>query len=73
MEKIIKIALFVPSGCGNSYLVLSEGADYVYFIDQEWEEGREKEVKWDDSDLNIDWMERENLSISQARPKRKKL
>lgn len=60
-----KNALFVPKGCGNSYLVLSEGADYIYFIDQEWEEGHEKEVKWDDPDLNISWMERENLNISE--------
>lgn len=60
-----KNALFVPKGCGNSYLVLSEGADYIYFIDKEWEEGHEKEIKWDDQELNIGWMERENLNISE--------
>lgn len=58
-------ALFVPKGCGNSYLVLSEDADYIYFIDKEWEEGREKEIKWDDPTLNIDWEEKENVSISE--------
>jgi dTDP-4-dehydrorhamnose 3,5-epimerase len=60
-----KNAFFVPAGCGNSYLVISEGADYMYFIDKEWEPNQEKEVKWDDPDLNIMWMERENLSISE--------
>lgn len=59
-----KNAVFVPSGCGNSYLVLSEEADYIYFIDQEWEPNQEKDIRWDDPDLNIDWEVKENLSIS---------
>jgi len=58
-------AVFVPAGCGNSYLVLSEEADYIYFIDQEWEPDQEKEIRWDDSDLNIDWLIKDNLSISE--------
>lgn len=58
-------SLFVPAGCGNSYLVLSEEADYIYFIDREWEPGQEVEVKWDDPELNIGWEIKENLSLSQ--------
>lgn len=58
-------AVFVPAGCGNSFLVLSEDADYVYFIDREWEPNQEKDLRWDDPELNIDWMVKENLSISE--------
>lgn len=58
-------ALFVPAGCGNSYLVLSDEADYIYFIDKEWEPNQEKDIRWDDPDLNIEWKEKNNLSISE--------
>ncbi len=50
-----RMALFVPAGLGNSYLVLSEEADYVYITDEEWSPGREKDVRWNDKDLNINW------------------
>src|SRR3989344_7575842 len=50
-----KSALFLPAWVGNSYLVLSENADYIYLTDQEWKEGLEKSVIWNDPDLAIDW------------------
>ena len=34
--------VFVPAGCGNSYLVLSEDADYIYFTDREWKLEKKK-------------------------------
>jgi len=58
-------SLFVPSGCGNSYLVLSDMADYIYFIDREWEPNQEIDIRWDDPDLAIDWQVKEGLSISE--------
>jgi dTDP-4-dehydrorhamnose 3,5-epimerase len=48
-------AIFVPAGCGNSYLVLSDSADYVYVVDQEWVPNKEIGVKWDDPTLAIKW------------------
>ncbi len=50
-----KSAMFIPKGLGNSYLVLSEDADYVYLTDEEWAPGREKGVIWNDTDLGIAW------------------
>jgi dTDP-4-dehydrorhamnose 3,5-epimerase len=47
--------VFVPAGCGNSYLVLSEEADYVYLTDQEWAQNQEKGIIWNDETLAIDW------------------
>jgi dTDP-4-dehydrorhamnose 3,5-epimerase len=50
-----KVAIYVPKGCGNSFLVLSDEADYVYLTDEEWAPNREKSILWNDPDLNIDW------------------
>ena len=50
-----KSSLFIPKGCGNSYLILSEEADYTYLTDEEWAPGKETGVMYNDPDLNIDW------------------
>jgi dTDP-4-dehydrorhamnose 3,5-epimerase len=50
-----KISVFVPKGVGNSYLVLSDEADYIYLTDEEWAPGREYGVAWNDPSLNISW------------------
>ncbi len=50
-----RIAVFVPANFGNSYLVLSETADYMYVTDEEWSPNKELNVFWNDKDLNINW------------------
>ncbi len=50
-----KSSIFVPRGMGNSYLVLSDDADYVYLTDEEWSPGREFGIAWNDPSLNIPW------------------
>lgn len=72
-------AVFVPANCGNSYLVLSDIADYVYITDQEWAPNMEKDVAWNDKDLNIAWQlegepflsqrDQKSLSFSSVFPK----
>ncbi|HEY7065064.1 MAG TPA: dTDP-4-dehydrorhamnose 3,5-epimerase [Chloroflexota bacterium] len=47
--------LFVPAGCGNSVLVLSDEVDFMYSVDAEWYAGGEVGVAWDDPDLAIPW------------------
>ncbi len=48
-------SIFIPKGCGNSYLVLSDDADYTYLTDQEWEPEKEIGIAWNDPTLNISW------------------
>lgn len=48
-------SIFIPKGCGNSYVVLSDDADYVYLTDQEFEPNKEITIVWNDPTLNIDW------------------
>jgi dTDP-4-dehydrorhamnose 3,5-epimerase len=57
-------SIFIPKGCGNSYLVLSEEADYTYLTDAAWEPGKEIGIVWNDVDLGIDWGT-EDLLISE--------
>ena len=47
--------VFIPADCGNSYLILSRDADYMYITDEEWKPNIEKNVAWNDSMLAIDW------------------
>lgn len=48
-------SIFIPKGCGNSYLVLTEDADYTYFTDEEWAPDKEIGIAWNDPTLNINW------------------
>jgi dTDP-4-dehydrorhamnose 3,5-epimerase len=57
--------IFVPKGCGNSYLVLSEDAEYIYLTDQEWAPNLEKGVVWNDQALAIDWMLENDPTLSE--------
>lgn len=50
-----KASIFIPKGCGNSYLVLSEDADYTYLTDEIWSPGKEHGIIWNDPDLAIKW------------------
>jgi dTDP-4-dehydrorhamnose 3,5-epimerase len=50
-----KTALFIPAGCGNAYLVLSENADYIYLTDKEWSPNKEIGISWNDPQLNVMW------------------
>ncbi len=50
-----KSSIFIPKGFGNSYLVLSDDADYTYLTDQEWEPNKEYGIIWNDQDLAIKW------------------
>lgn len=61
--------VFVPAGCGNSYLVLSDNADYMYLTDQEWAPNIEKSIVWNDPALSIKW-ELEGEPILSERDKR---
>lgn len=47
--------VFIPAGCGNGFLVLSDYADYVYTTTQEWAPNQEKNLIWDDPEIGITW------------------
>jgi dTDP-4-dehydrorhamnose 3,5-epimerase len=63
-------SVFVPAGTGNSFLVLSEEADYSYVTTDYWAPGKEISMAWDDADLNIQWQSDNPMlsSKDQANP-----
>lgn len=73
-------SIFIPKGFGNSYLVLSENADYTYLTDMEWAPDKEFGIAWNDPTLNIDWglsepptlsnKDQENPSLKEVFPNR---
>jgi dTDP-4-dehydrorhamnose 3,5-epimerase len=50
-----RVKLFIPTGLGNSYIILSDEAIYEYQVNQYYEPGVEKGIAWNDPDLAIDW------------------
>ncbi|HZU07743.1 MAG TPA: dTDP-4-dehydrorhamnose 3,5-epimerase family protein [Chloroflexota bacterium] len=61
------VAVFIPAGCGNSFLALSRYVDFIYSVDQEWYEGGEFGIAWNDADLAIQWKIREPVLSEKDR------
>lgn len=49
-------SVFIPAGVGNSFLVLSDVADYTYLTTDYWAPNRELNLAWNDPQLNIGWL-----------------
>lgn len=50
------IAVFIPSGVGNSICVYGDQpVHYIYAVDDYWEKDKSFGVAWDDPDINVKW------------------
>jgi dTDP-4-dehydrorhamnose 3,5-epimerase len=47
--------LYVPEGFAHGFCVLSNEADVLYKVNQEYSPEHEKGIMWNDPDLNISW------------------
>jgi dTDP-4-dehydrorhamnose 3,5-epimerase len=47
--------LYVPVGFAHGFCVLSEQADVLYKLTDEYAAPLERGVRWDDPDIGIDW------------------
>lgn len=47
--------MFIPSGFAHGFSVLSEEATVYYKCNNYYNKELERGIKWDDSELNIDW------------------
>lgn len=59
-----RLCIFLPAGFGNSYLVRSATANYLYFVTEYYDPAKEQTIRWDDPDLAIPWKNRSPI-ISQ--------
>ena len=50
-----KRILLIPPWCAHGFCVLSEEAEVVYKMTEEYAPGHEITIKWDDPDLGIQW------------------
>lgn len=49
-------ALFLPPSIGNSICAMGDSpVDYMYIVDEYWDNSKAKGFAWDDPDLNIKW------------------
>lgn len=49
-------ALFLPPGVGNTICVVGdEPVDYIYLVDEYWDNNKAKGIAWNDPDININW------------------
>jgi len=50
-----KKQLFIPRGFAHGFLVLSEEAIFSYKVDNYYASEHDRSIRFDDSDINIDW------------------
>jgi dTDP-4-dehydrorhamnose 3,5-epimerase len=50
-----KKMIFIPSGFAHGYLVLSEQAEIVYKVSEEYSKNHERGIFWKDPAVKIDW------------------
>ena len=50
-----KKQLFIPRGFAHGFIVLSDTAIFSYKVDNKYSPSHELGLKWNDSELNIDW------------------
>ena len=55
-----KRQLFVPRGFAHGFVVLSESATFSYKVDNSYAPEYDSGIKYDDTDLNINWSLTEN-------------
>ena len=54
-------SVYIPAGCGNAFLSLSDIADYTYLTGDYWAPGKETEIHYNDPDIGIEWQTTEPL------------
>ncbi|VAW50087.1 dTDP-4-dehydrorhamnose 3,5-epimerase [hydrothermal vent metagenome] len=60
-----KQQLWVPHGFAHGFIVLSESAEFLYKTTDYYAPEYERCIRWDDSDLAIDWQYSEKPLVSE--------
>lgn len=60
-----KALLWVPPGFAHGFQALEEGAQILYKTTDEYSPEHEGGIIWNDPDINIDWKNKENITVSE--------
>ena len=50
-----KRQIFIPHGLGHAFLTLTDDVDFCYKCDNLYSKECERNIRWNDPDINIDW------------------
>lgn len=50
-----KNMLFIPAGFAHGFVVLSDTAELIYKASNEYSPQNDRGIRWNDSDINVDW------------------
>ncbi len=50
-----KKQFFIPRGFGHAFLTLTDNTEFVYKTDNYYNYENDRSIRWNDSDLSIDW------------------
>jgi dTDP-4-dehydrorhamnose 3,5-epimerase len=56
LDDVDKHQLFIPRGFAHGFIVLSDEAIFSYKVDNYYNKNSERSIKWNDSELQIDWL-----------------
>jgi len=59
-----KTMFYIPPGFGHGFVTLKDNTHFLYKCTSEYYSDADSGIIWNDSDLNIEWPLKENLSLS---------
>lgn len=66
LDDMEKKQIYVPKGFAHGFVVLSETAEFFYCVDNPYAPDYDDGIRFDDPDLNIDWiLDKEDLILSE--------
>ena len=57
-------SLFIPRGFAHGFMALEDDTRFTYAVDNYWDRDSERCLKWNDSEVGVEWPELDCYSIS---------
>lgn len=57
--------VFVPEGCAHGYQALENNSEVFYMVSSAYVPESERGIRWDDTSFDIDWREKDKVSLSE--------
>ena len=55
LDNVNKKMIWIPVGFAHGFLALEEKSEVLYKASELWIKKQERSIRWDDSNINIDW------------------